>query len=91
MKNLNVTQLKEQIKNSKKLNIALLSTYSTTTKERDYRIDIFYYKFPKEKPFVCLVLVTEDYTTTKQYYTLTQLKDCVNEVNRFNLTGKIYS
>jgi hypothetical protein len=89
MKNLNVTQLKEQIKNSKKLKIGLLGSYRTTNKKRDYKIDINYYQFPNEDPFICLTLITEDYTTTKQY-PLHCLKECVEEVNRFNLTGKIY-
>jgi hypothetical protein len=89
MKNLNVTQLKEQIKNAKKLKISLLSTYKTTTKDRDYKIDINYYQFPNEKPFICLLLITEDYNSTKQY-NLSELKECVEEVNRFNLTGEIY-
>lgn len=89
MKNLNVTRLKEMVQMSKKLKIDLLSTYKTFDKNRDYKIDIFYHKFENEKPFICLVLVTEDYTTTKQFG-MDQLKECVEEVNRFNLTGKIY-
>lgn len=89
MKNLNVTRLKEQIKFSKILKIALLGAEYTNNGEREYKIEIYYYEFPNEKPFISLLLITEDITTTKQY-NLSELKECVEEVNRFNLTGTIY-
>ena len=89
MKKLTVTRLKEEIKFSKMLKNSLLSCYSHTDDEREYQIKIYFLDFPNEKPFISLLLITEDYNTTKQY-NLSELKECVEEVNRFNLTGTIY-
>lgn len=88
MKNLNVSQLKEQIKIAKVLGNNTLFTMQHTDKERDYKVVVSYLKFPKEKATINLKLVTEDITTHKNY-NLSDIKLAVEEINRFYNSGEI--
>jgi hypothetical protein len=88
MKDLNVSQLKEQIKHAKVLGNSILFIKAYQDKERDYKVVVSILKFPKEKATINLKLVTEDITTCKNY-NLSEVKDAVAEVNRFYKTGEI--
>lgn len=88
MKDLNVSKLREHIRNSRKVNANYVLEQSYNDNFRNYKVVVSYLKFPKEKATINLKLVTEDITTHKNY-NLSDIKLAVEEINRFYKSGEI--